>query len=287
MVPDHLLEEMTKLLALALAILACFLSCSDSANLGNNRPVSADKSREGGVPQAGSTAFPADEGKSVLSGTLRVDSYEDNELFSSFFFQDGVYVKSIAHNTQTKKKERETAFFYKKTGQFDHAKIDGAMASKQDRIEIEREFDKFSLQYTLVKSKGVVFPLADIVADEVSDLSKVLSIADNYSDFKNESQVEGNHKIIKFIGFNKTSRFHNSPMTLLIPNGDFITIRDYVLTLENGFPLMEVYRSTEGELTKTYSYKDGQLRGLVYKFIDLQNQSKSLEKRFEYHELNQ
>ena len=279
-----------KIVTFVLASLVCFLSCSNcasSSNSSSNGDVSTGNTPEGRVPQPALTPFPADVRKSALAGNLRVDCYENNELFSTFFFQAGLYVKGITYNTQTRQKDREIAFFYKKTGELDHAKINGALASKEDSIEIRRAFDQLNFQYAIVKSKGIVFPLADIVADEVSDLSEVLSIADNYTDFKTENLIEGNQKTIKFIGFNKTSRFHNSPMALLIGNGDFITIRDYSLTLQNGFPLLEVYRTSVGELTKTYSYKDRQLTRLVYKFTDLQNKSTSLENRFEYHELNQ
>ena len=249
-----------KILAFVLANFVCFLSCSNSAssNVGNSGSVES----------------------------LRVDSYENNELLSSFFFQDGVYVKHITYNTQTRKKDRETAFFYKKNGELDLAKIDGAVASKEDRIEIRRSFEEFDFQYANVKSKGVIFPLPIITADEVRDLSEVFSIADNYRDFKTESEIKGDQKTIKFIGFNKTSRFHYSPMSLLILKGDFITIRDYLLTLHNGFPALEVYRTSDGELTKTYSYKDGQLIGVAYRLTNLQNQSTSLEKRFDYHKLS-
>jgi len=249
-----------KILAFVLANFVCFLSCSNSAssNVGNNGSVKS----------------------------LRVDSYENNELLSSFFFQDGVYVKNITYNTQTRKRDRETAFFYRKNGELDHAKIDGAVASKEDSFEIKRSFDDFDVHSAMVKSKGVIFPLPIIAADEVSDLSEVLSVADNYRDFKTESEIKEDQKTIRFVDFNKTIRFHYSPMSLLILKGDFITIRDYLLTVQNGFPALEVYRTSDGELTKTYSYKDGQLIAVVYKFTNLENQSNSLQKRFDYHKLS-
>jgi len=279
-----------KIVVFVMASLFCLLSCSNSPsswNVGNNGGVSRATTDPGRIPLPDSTQLSADIKKSALVGSLRVDSYEGDELFRSFFFQDGLYVKGITYNTQTRKKDREITFFYKKSGEFDHAKIDGDVASKENSFEIKRAFEELNFQSAILKSRGIVFPLANIVADEVSDLSEVLSIANNYSDFKTENLVEGTQKVIKFIGFNKTSRFHNSPMALLIGNGDFITVRDYSLTLQSGFPLMELYRTSVGELIKTYSYKDGQLTGVVYKFTDLQNQSKYLEKRFEYHELNQ
>ena len=290
MVSDNFLEEIMKILAFVLATLVCFLSCSNSStssNGGNSANISTNSSSRSGRAQPPVNTPPAQVETSPLVGSLRVDYYEDNQLFQRFFFQDGLCVKLIPYNTQTRKKDREIAFFYKKNGELDHAKIDGLVPSKENSIEIRRSFDELNFQYASVKSKGVIFPLHTIVADEVGDLSEVLSISDNYHDFKTESEVKGDQKTIKFIDFNKTSRFHYSPMALLVGNGDFITVRDYSLTLQNGFPALEVYRISEGELTKTYSYKDGQLIGLVYKFTNLQNQSNSLEKRFDYHKLNQ
>ena len=197
-----------------------------------------------------------------------------------------MYVKDITYNTQTRQKDRETTFYYKKTGELDHAKINGAVASKEESLEIRRAFDEFNFQNGIVKSKGIVFPIADIVADEISDLSELLSIANNYTDFKTENLIDGDQTAVKFIGFNKTSRFHNSPIALLIGD-DFITIRDYSITLQKGLPFLEEYRTSVGELRKAYSYKDGQLTGLVYTFTDLQNRSNTLEKRFEYRVLSQ
>ena len=55
--------------------------------------------------------------------------------------------------------------------------------------------------------------------------------------------------------------------------------------LENGFPLKEIYRTPDGDLTKTYSYKNGKVTDVVYLFTDLQNQTNSLKKRFEYKEM--
>ncbi len=225
--------------------------------------------------------------KPKIVGSFRVDFYEDNKLFGSSFYSDGRCIKTIDYNTETKKKESETIYFYKKNGELDYAKKDGAIVSKDDYLEIDRSAGDSVFYYDVIKSKGVEFPFADIVPQEIKDISDILSIADNYSDFKTEDQREGNRRVLKFIGFNKTHRFHHSPMAMLIGEGDFIRVQDYELTLENNYPTKESLKTDDGELTKTYSYKDGQLAGVVYKFTDLQNRTNSLEKRFEYHGLNQ
>ena len=91
---------------------------------------------------------------------------------------------------------------------------------------------------------------------------------------------------MKFTGFNKNIWFQPSTITLVAGNNP-IYIKDYELTLENSYPTKESLKTDDGELTKTYSYKDEKLIGVVYKFTDLENQTTSLTKRFEYHELNQ
>ena len=96
------------------------------------------------------------------------------------------------------------------------------------------------VQYSILQSKGIELPLPDIAADEVSDISNILSVADNYSDFKLETQNDGNRKILKFTGFNKNIRFQPSTITLVAGNNP-IYIKDYELTLENSYPQMKTF----------------------------------------------
>lgn len=219
-------------------------------------------------------------------GNFSVDGYIDNELVSRSFFRNGLLIREIAFNTQTKKQESEVTYFYKKNAEFDHAEVKSADGSKEKGPEVDKYQLDFLVQYEFLESKGIEFPLPDIVPDAVSDLSRIFSIADNYSDFKTDSRTDGNRKITKFTGFNKSIGYERYAMTFrsgALP----ILIKDYELTLENGYPLKELYKTNDGELTREYSYKDGKLIGVVYKFTDLENRTNSLEKRFEYHELNQ
>ncbi len=215
---------------------------------------------------------------------FRVDAYEDEKLVIRRFYNNGQLRKEVTFNIETNTEEYVTEYFYAKDGNFKKLKVTKGDASVFEEI-FSRSVKDFKVQHDFLKSKGIDFPLADIVINEISDLSNVFSVADNYHDFKAETQTNGNQKVIKFIGFNKTSRFHNSPIALLIGNGDFINIKDYELTLENGFPLEEIYRTRDGDLTKTYSYKNGKLTSVAYQFTDLKNQTNSLKKQFEYHEL--
>lgn len=218
-------------------------------------------------------------------GNFRVDAFIDNKLVSRSTYRNGLCIRYITFNTETKRPESEVEYSYK-NGELDRTKVIQGDASKDAELDADKSNQDFLFQSKLLGSKGIEFPLPDIVADEVRDISNILSVADNYSDFKTETQNDGNRKIMKFIGFNKSIRFQPSTITLVAGNNP-INIKDFELTLENSYPTKESLKTNDGELTKTYSYKDEKLIGVVYQFTDLENRTNSLEKRFEYHELNQ
>ena len=144
----------------------------------------------------------------------------------------------------------------------------------------------FEANRETLTSNTIKLPFAaEIITPEIDDLANIFSVAGNYDDFKKETTVKGNQKMIRFTGFNKRLDFKNSPMALVIRNNSML-VKDYELTLENGYPTKESLETDDGELTKTYSYKDGKLVDVVYQFTDLENRTNSLEKRFEYHKLS-
>lgn len=267
----------------------CFLNCSNhggGSETGANNALTVQTSSivTNDNRNATGDALKTQPSNREKRGNFRVDEYVDKELVRAAFFRDGLLVRGIAYNTQTKRKESEVEYFYTKDGDFERLKI-----TKGDPVlhDIFTQSAKdLEFQSELLKSKGIEFPLPDIVTDAVSDLSRIFSIADNYSDFKTDTRIDGNQKVIKFIDFNKKVGFERSVMTFRA-GGIPILIKDYELTLENDSPTKESLKTDEGELIKTYSYKDGRLIGVVYQFTDLENQTNTLEKRFEYHELNQ
>lgn len=276
-------------------ILLCFLNCSnwqDVTELKNgaikNFPtdnLSETKDSESSNPTLG---LKDESGDCLGVGIFQVNTYKDRKIESISEYRDGLLLKYVLLNSKTKEPTAEIEYFYKSNGELDHQKVirgDFVDISEETVMENRQAQKEIQFQCVYLRSKGIGFPLADIVADEMSDLATVFSIAENCHDFKIETQTKENRKVIKFSGFNKTMRFHNSPIALLISNGDFINIKDYELTLENGFPLKEIYSTPEGKLTKMYFYENGKLTGVVYRFIDLQKQTKSLTKRFEYKDL--
>lgn len=273
----------------------CFCSCSTQgagSSTGNNKNLVVNTSNQSSKidPNGNQSAYTNKTTEVSINsrrqpGSFRVDSYEDIKLVSRSLFQRGQLKKEISYNLESKSEEFITEYFYTKNGDFERLKVTKGDDSVLNEIFTQSVKD-LEFQNQILNSNGIEFPLPDIAADEVRDLSKILAVADNYSDFKTETQNDGNRKIIKFVGFNKNIRFQPSTITLVVGNNP-IHIKDFELTLENNFPIKESLKTDDGELTKTYSYEDGRLTGLVYKFTDLQNQSSSLEKRFEYHDLNQ
>ncbi len=266
--------------------LATSVNTTDASDAGERSNLDSDGNGNSSLTES----QRIDPDRNLKLGDLKVDFYEDNQHVSSTFYRQGNVFKVIAYNTQTKKQESEVKYFYKESGEFDRAKVSGAYASEDMDLMADKSIRDFIVQYDLLKSKDIRFPLADIVGEEVSDLARVFSVADNYRDFKTEAQVDGDQKLIKLVGFNKKIRFNHSAIAYLIGLSeevinDTIFIKEYELTLENSFPLEEIYTTGNGKLTKTYSYKGGELIGVVDRFTDLKNRTNTLEKRFEYHEL--
>lgn len=277
-----------KLLIFLIIGVVCFYSCSDSGFNASNHTISVSENsnnifQENLALQTNETPI-FDVSKPKLVGSFRVDIFEDNELVTSSFFRDGVLEKNIGYNTQTKKPESVVKYFYKKSGEYDRIEVSGADWMKEMALEIDKSNQDFLFQNEFLKSKNIEFPLADIVTGEITDLSNIFSIADNYNDFKTESRTDGNQKFIRLIGFNKKIRFHHSTIAFLIGN-DSILIKDYELTLENNFPSKELYKTDAGDLTKTYTYKDKKLISVIYQFTNVENQTNSLTKQFDYHKL--
>lgn len=214
--------------------------------------------------------------------SFKVDIYQDNELMSSVFFRNGRMFKQIGYNTQTKKQESEVAYFYKENGEYDRSEVKGEDGVKEVNLEADKYERDFLFQSEFLKAKAIEFPLAALLPDEVRDLSDIFSVADNSDDFKTETRIDGNQKVIKFIGFNKNIRFKPSVLTIFIPNNT--VVKDYELMLKDNYPQKESYKTDRGELTKEYFYDDKKIVKLVYKLKDIGDQT-SLEKRFDYHKL--
>jgi hypothetical protein len=224
----------------------------------------------------------------ISKDSFRVDAYEDNELISRSFFRKGLLIKSIWFNTQTKKQESEVEYLYK-DGELKRTKIKGESASIYSELEADRSERDFQFRLGILKSKNIEIPYAKMFGNEVNDLSEILSVADNYNDFRTEIIENGNQKTIKFTSFNKNISLKHSIISMLIHlYGTKInfTIKDYELTLEDNHPSKEIFDTDDGEVVREFFYKEGRVTKIVYRYTNLENQTNSLEKRFAYHKLN-
>ncbi len=225
----------------------------------------------------------------ISKDSFRVDAYEDNELVSRSFFRKGLLIKSIWFNTQTKKQESEFEYFYKKNGELKRTKVKGESASIYSELEADKSERDFQFRLEILKSKNIEIPFAEMFGNEVNDLSEILSVADRYNDFRTEITENGNQKTIKFISFNKNIGLKHSIITMLIHmygTKIYFMTKDYELTLEDNYPSKEIFNTNDGEVIREFFYKDGRVIKIVYRYTNLENQTNSLEKRFDYHRLN-
>lgn len=215
--------------------------------------------------------------------SLRVDIHENDKLISRCFFNEERLQEEILYNTETNSEEFVIRYFYKNDGRFERLEVsDGG--SPDFNILFRQRAENFEVHREILRSNSIKLPIAaEIIAREVDDLANIFSAADGYDDFKRESKVSGNKKVIKFVGFNKRLDFKNSPIALVTDN-DSILIKDYELVLDNSYPTKEFVKTDDGTLSKVYNYKDGRLTGIVYRFTDRNNQTNSLVKRFVYYE---
>lgn len=220
----------------------------------------------------------------VNVGSFKVDVYEDNELIGRYFYVNRLLKEKILPTSAPDAREQIIKYYYKENGEYDRLEITKGQDSFFEEF-YDQQMQDFQVHREVLTSKDIKLPLAtDVLSSEVSDLANVFSVADNYDDFKTDTRIEGNKKIIKFTGFNKRIGFERYTMTFR--SGSLpILIKDYELILENNYPSKELYKTDEGELTKEYLYKDKKIIKLVYKFIDNDNQTALREKRFDYHEL--
>lgn len=217
---------------------------------------------------------------------LRVDIYEDNEQIYSFFYNKNLVQEIVSYNTQTKKPECITKYHYKKNGQLNRIRTaKGSAAICKDISEISKKLAAdYQVQLEFLKSKNIVFPFPELFGDEISDISSVLSVMDNYNELKKEIEVNGNQSTIGFSGLNKSIRFYPSSITLFIENNSLI--KDYELILKDGYPQSEFYRTDKGELTRKYLYDaERRITKILSDFKGVEYVKTSSETRIEYYKL--
>ncbi len=225
------------------------------------------------------------------SESFKINVYEDNdeyknELLSSYLYKDALLQEVITYNTQTKKQECHTKFYYKENAQYDRFEVlkGSEPICEELKESAERSEGDYQVQIEFLHSKNIKIPFAPL-SSEVSDLSKVLSIMDNYDGLKKETEINGNQKAIRFFGLNKRIRFYPSSITLFIDEQSLI--KNYELILREGFPQKEFYKTENGEFTREYFYDDEQkIVKIVCKFTGEVYVYSHSETRFEYQKIH-
>ena len=204
--------------------------------------------------------------------TVSVTIYEDGKQQSVMTFAGNLPVKEETSEVVNNRKIRNvTRYYYAKNGKISSTEKwkNGVKVSRRDR---DYDFEvNLTAQYlysvNLLEKKGIKVSLPGLIFSQLKDTAGVFETADKQDDFKREISTDGDFKTIKFIGFDKNIRFDP---TLLDINMDQ-TITDYELTLKNGYPAKEIYKTGASELKEAksaeiireYTYENNRLTKLV------------------------
>lgn len=197
-----------------------------------------------------------------------IDELQEGKKVSRYEYVNDTISKVISYNSDTGEIEKEIKY------------LNGIPDYKND-LDLEQEFLNYKeFLNTLVTHE--IKPINPIIlGSDLNDLSTVLSVADNYNDFKKETSVKDKITTMNFVKLNKNIRFSPSLITMFIPDNTIIT--DYELVVEKQQPLKEFYRTKDGRLVKEYIYQDGRLKKILYRTLDNQNRASIVfEKKFEY-----
>lgn len=278
---------MTNLLLIFVTSFMCFLSCSVHQQKGEASLSKSNTLSQNEAPVASQTTSASGNGSienRAKKANIRVDTYEDGKLVNRHFFLNGELLKLVTYNVELGTEEFEIDYNFSDGGGFESLKVIKGNEPVLSEYFTEEAMN-FQLQSRILRSKSVVLPNAEIVPDLVSDISWFLSSPDSYPEVKAETSTHEGRKILKLRHLNKKIGYERSRM-IFRSGGIPILVREYRLTMEDQFPTEEYVKTDGGELVRTYVYTGERLTGVSSKFTDLENRTNSLEKRFEYHELN-
>lgn len=201
-----------------------------------------------------------------------IDILEDGKKIITFTYnQENLPAKEIVYNVETKKIESELVYIYK-----DKKLIDiNVKGVDLDYLQYALD-NKYQSEY--LSTKGIRIEHPEIISSEVNDLSNLLSIGDNYKDFKKDSVVNGNKKTIIYKNFNKKIRFYPSYITLFIPEGEII--KDYNLVIKDSLLIKETFLLENNQsLKREYFYDKNRIKKITYISSDPNNK---LQREFIY-----
>jgi hypothetical protein len=133
-------------------------------------------------------------------------------------------------------------------------------------------------QVKYLSTKGIKIKHPEIVSSEVNDLATILTVGENYNDFKKDSVVNGNEKTIIYKKLDKKIRFYPSYITQFIPEDEIII--DYNLVIKDGSPIKEFFLlGNNKSLQREYFYDKSRIKKITYISSDPTNK---LQREFIY-----
>lgn len=210
----------------------------------------------------------------ALEEDLVITEFQEGKEINKYYYLGYILQKQEFFNIKKGGRESILEYVYKEKI-IDTVLVDGV------DMDDTRQMKEGIVKRDFLKSKGINFLFPEIISSDVSDLSNIFSVADNYDDYsKIDSMTMDSTRIIKFVKFNKNIRFTPSLLTMFIHNNTII--KDYQINIKNHQPIKEYYTTRDGVLFKEYVYKDKKLVQLLYKVIDDDKEEIVFEKKFEY-----
>lgn len=202
---------------------------------------------------------------------IKIDEFVDNKIVCSYIYQ-----KQISKVIVFDEKEKKTGVtFYKNNKPYN-------VKDRTDKLDLEERAKDLKVQLTYLKNKKIQIGYPETIESEIKEISKILSVADNYSDFQSfDVTSENNSRTIKLINFNKRIYFKNSDIEEFLHPGTMII--NYTLEINGGRLVREIYDLETGQLERVYYYN--QRNDLVRVLYSMQTKDKkfySKEKRFVY-----
>jgi len=202
-----------------------------------------------------------------------IDILENGKRFFTYVYNEqNLPIESILYNEQTNNIESKSKYNYQ-NGKFSYVSL-----SNIKDADYTQSVLNYLYQAKYLSTKGIKIEHPEIVGSEIGDITTILTVGNNYDDFKKDSLVNGSEKTIIYKNFNKKIRFYPSNITQFIPEDEII--KEYNLVIKDSLPIKETFLLDNNQsLKREYFYDKNRIKKITYVSSDPNNK---LQREFIY-----
>lgn len=202
-----------------------------------------------------------------------IDILENGKRFFTYVYNEqNLPIESILYNEQTNNIESKSKYNYQ-NGKFSYVSL-----SNIKDADYTQSVLNYLYQAKYLSTKGIKIEHPEIVGSEIGDITTILTVGNNYDDFKKDSLVNGSEKTIIYKNFNKKIRFYPSNITQFIPEDEII--KEYNLVIKDSLPIKETFLLDNNQsLKREYFYDKNSIKKITYVSSDPNNK---LQREFIY-----